>query len=77
MWPFSETNATSMRTFSVPLEFQLRDRDDPCDSLMNIVHRPRMRQMPRESRRHGKLPTHENGEKSQVDMTHLRNQIPI
>ena len=35
-----------------------------------------MRQMPRESRHSGKLPTHDNGEKGRSDMTHARRQIP-
>jgi hypothetical protein len=29
-----------------------------------------MRQIPRESRHSGKLPTHDNGEKGRSDMTH-------
>src|SRR5258708_32272469 len=35
-----------------------------------------MRQMPRESRHSGKLPTYDNGEKGRFDMTRARRQIP-
>src|SRR5258706_270906 len=36
-----------------------------------------MRQMPRESRQSGKLPTYDNGEKGRSDMTDARRQIAI
>src|SRR5258708_33762275 len=36
-----------------------------------------MRQMPRESRQSGKLPTYDNGKKGRSDMTDARRQIAI
>ena len=44
---------------------------------MRLMPRQTGRQMPRESRRLGKLPTHDHGEKGRSNIPHARRRIPV